>query len=143
MTRLALVPVLFAILFSASCASQQSNPVAFSTDGCSSSPDGTLTDPNRWKQACTIHDYRYWRGGTPQQRLDADRELRDNIVSTGDPLIAQIYMVVVRLGGSPWLPTSYRWGYAWDWPRGYGHLSAEEQDALNALQPGPPKPPDS
>lgn len=134
---------LAALLFTVSCASQQGRPVDFTSDGCSSAPDGTFSDPQRWKQACTIHDYRYWRGGTPRQRLEADRELRDNIAATGDPLIAQIYLLVVRVGGSAWLPTSYRWGYAWKWPHGYSHLSVEEQAALNALQSGPPDPPAS
>jgi hypothetical protein len=134
---------IFVLLFTVSCASQQGHPVDFTYDGCSSSPDGTLSDPQRWKQACTIHDYRYWRGGTPGQRLEADRELRDNIAATGSPLIAQVYLLGARLGGSAWLPTSYRWGYAWNWPRGYGHLSPEEQAALDALESGPPKPPTS
>jgi hypothetical protein len=129
-----------AVLLSASCASQHEHPVAFTSDGCSSSPDGTLTDPQHWKQACTIHDYRYWRGGTPKQRLDADRELRDNIAATGNPLCAQLYLLGVRLGGSAWFPTSYRWGYAWAWPRGYSHLSTEEQAALDSLEPIQPKP---
>ncbi len=131
---------ILAILFSAaSCASQQGYPVDFTTDGCSTSPDGTLSDRERWTQACTIHDYRYWRGGTPLERLEADRELGNNIAATGNPLIAQIYKGVVRLGGSPWLPTSYRWGYAWAYPRGYGHLSEAEQATLDDLETGPPK----
>jgi hypothetical protein len=125
------------LLFAVSCASQQGHPVDFTTDGCSSAPDGTLSDPQRWKQACTIHDYRYWRGGTPLERLEADRELAENISASGNPVIAQIYKVVVRLGGSPWLPTSYRWGYAWAYPHGYGYLSEDEKAALDALQSGP------
>jgi len=83
-----------------SCASQQGYPVAFMFDGCSSSPDGTLSDPQRWKQACTVHDYRYRRGGTPKERLNADRELRDSMAETGIPFFAKIYMIGARLGGS-------------------------------------------
>jgi hypothetical protein len=32
----------------------------------------------------------------------------------------------VRVGGSPYFPTTYRWGYGWPYPRGYKPLSEEE-----------------
>ena len=32
----------------------------------------------------------------------------------------------VRIGGSPYFPTSYRWGYGWPYPRGYQDLSEDE-----------------
>jgi hypothetical protein len=32
----------------------------------------------------------------------------------------------VRIGGVPYLNTSFRWGYGWAWYRPYGDLSAEE-----------------
>ena len=134
-----LLAILALSVTAVSCASQQSYPVAFTSDGCSTSPDGPLSDHERWKQACVIHDYRYWCGGTPLERLEADRELATNIAATGNPLIAQISKGVVRLGGSPWLPTSYRWGYGWAYPRGYRHLSDEERAALDELEPGPPE----
>lgn len=130
--------VLLAALLFSSCASQKNSyPVAFTSDGCSSSPDGPLSDPRRWHQACAVHDYRYWRGGTPLQRLEADRELEGKIATSGNPLMAQIYLLGVRLGGSAWLPTTYRWGYAWQYPFGYRHLTDEEKAALDALEPGP------
>ena len=25
----------------------------------------------------------------------------------------------VRIGGPPWYPVPFRWGYGWDWPHGY------------------------
>ena len=37
----------------------------------------------------------------------------------------------VRVGGSPYFPTSYRWGYGWPYPHRYGELSADEVAQLN------------
>jgi hypothetical protein len=133
--RLVLITALF---LSVSCASKSTHPVAFTSDGCSASPDGTLSNPGSWKQACTIHDYRYWRGGLHSQRRQADRELASNMAKAGNPVMGNIYYLGVRIGGSAWLPTSWRWGYAWDYPRGYHDLTAEEQAALDDLMPGPP-----
>lgn len=34
--------------------------------------------------------------------------------------MASVFYSGVRMGGTPWLPTPWRWGYGWDdWPRGY------------------------
>jgi hypothetical protein len=35
--------------------------------------------------------------------------------------------VGVFVGGTPFLPTPFRWGYGWPYPRGYGALSSEEE----------------
>jgi hypothetical protein len=32
----------------------------------------------------------------------------------------------VRIGGTPYLPTRFRWGYGWPWPRGYRALTPAE-----------------
>jgi hypothetical protein len=58
----------------------------------------------------TVHDLAYRRGGTAQQRLLADQELRVCVSDLGRPLIAGIMFAGVRLGGSPHIPTSFRWG---------------------------------
>jgi hypothetical protein len=36
----------------------------------------------------------------------------------------------VRVGGTPYLPTSFRWGYGWSESRGYKALSDEEKREL-------------
>jgi len=36
----------------------------------------------------------------------------------------------VRVGGMPYLPTPYRWGYGWPYPRLYGELSATEKEMV-------------
>jgi hypothetical protein len=33
----------------------------------------------------------------------------------------------VRVGGTPYLPTSFRWGYGWPYLRGYKVLTAQEK----------------
>ena len=47
---------------------------------------------------------------------------------------AALMLAGVRVGGSPFWPTEFRWGYGWPWPRFYGPLDAEEkalvEDAL-------------
>ena len=32
----------------------------------------------------------------------------------------------VRVGGSPYFPTTYRWGFGWPYPRGYKALNNDE-----------------
>lgn len=89
----------------------------FTTDGCS---DGGLSKlfaclgegvPGLLEMICVLHDRAYWRGGSAADRLAADRNFHDSIAMFGYPIIAFIYYHSVRLGGVPWLPTSWRWGY--------------------------------
>jgi hypothetical protein len=85
----------------------------FTTDGCSRWPD------DGWVACCIAHDIAYWCGGSDQDRLDADRELMRCVNGRTDSLGGILY-AGVRLGGLPWLPTPWRWGYGWDnWPAGY------------------------
>lgn len=85
----------------------------FTTDGCSRWPDGS------WMICCITHDIPYWCGGSEPEREDADRELR-RCVNRHAPIMGDIVHAGVRIGGLPWLPTPWRWGYGWDqWPRSY------------------------
>jgi len=36
----------------------------------------------------------------------------------------------VRVGGTPYLPTSFRWGYGWPYPRAYGELNTVELEQV-------------
>lgn len=116
--------------------SEQTNTIkAFTTDGCSLFPDGTFSNQQLWQACCTRHDIRYWQGGTWQQRQQADRELQACVAKMGQPGIANIMLGGVRVGGSPFWPTSYRWGYGWGYLRGYKPLNEQEQQSVNkALQ---------
>jgi hypothetical protein len=82
------------------------------------------------------HDLAYWRGGTAEERLRADEELRACVAQkTGNPGLANLMFVGVRAGGGPELATSYRWGYGWPPGRGYQALSPSELAAATQLQP--------
>jgi hypothetical protein len=102
----------------------------FTSDGCSMFPDGTLKEQEVWLSCCTAHDLAYWQGGTKEQRLAADKALQQCVTKVNHPNIANLMLQGVRVGGSPYLPTSFRWGYGWPFPRGYQALSELEQQQV-------------
>ncbi len=103
----------------------------FNTDGCSYFPDGTLDHKDVWFKCCTNHDIAYWQGGTCIQRLEADKALFQCVNSVNNPIIAKIMYSGVRIGGSPYWPTKFRWGYGWPYLRGYKTLTSEEKIQLD------------
>jgi len=98
----------------------------FTSDGCSAFPDGTVEHKKLWLNCCLQHDFDYWQGGSYQQRLSSDQRLQACVTKVGEPTIAALMLAGVRVGGTPYLPTSFRWGYGWSYPRLYGELSVEE-----------------
>nr|WP_158973001.1 hypothetical protein [Paraglaciecola sp. L3A3] len=103
----------------------------FQSDGCSAFPDGTIQHKQLWLSCCQKHDYDYWKGGTYQQRMDSDNRLQACVAAVGEPKIALLMLAGVRVGGTPYLPTKFRWGYGWSYPRFYGPLTAEEQNQVD------------
>ncbi|MCK5003417.1 MAG: hypothetical protein KAS57_10345 [Gammaproteobacteria bacterium] len=99
---------------------------AFTTDGCSYFPDGTNDHKDLWLRCCLEHDITYWHGGTYKERLAADLALRECVRDFGEPVTAQIMLGGVRVGGSPYWPTQFRWGYGWPYLRSYKKLTSEE-----------------
>lgn len=97
----------------------------FTSDGCSMAPDGLADD--RWVHCCIEHDIQYWAGGTKEEKLASDNQLRSCIAQQGHPDIAEIFFQSVRTFGSPWLQTTYRWGYGWNKIRGYSPLTEAER----------------
>lgn len=108
---------------------------AFTSDGCSSFPDGTPAQNVLWLQCCTAHDLAYWKGGTYRERVAADQALRDCVSDVGEPAIAALMLAGVRVGGTPFLPTRFRWGYGWPYPRFYAELSEQEVEQVRRLSP--------
>jgi len=106
------------------CSSSSIKP--FASDGCSSFPDGTFKQSQLWLNCCTAHDYAYWRGGSYDERLQADKELRSCVAAVGEPELAVLMLAGVRAGGTPFLPTNFRWGYGWPYPKFYGALTDDE-----------------
>ena len=100
----------------------------FTSDGCSLFIDGTFANPELWKECCLLHDMAYWRGGTEEERKQADLAFKACVEKkTGDPVLANLMYEAVRVGGAPHFPTWYRWGYGWPVGRGYKALSEEEK----------------
>lgn len=109
----------------------------FTSDGCSAFPDGTFEQKELWLSCCTAHDYAYWQGGTYSERLIADKKLHQCVSKVGEPQIAALMLAGVRVGGSPYLPTAFRWGYGWTYPRWYKVLTIEEKKQIKYLQISP------
>ncbi|MDH4133990.1 MAG: dual specificity protein phosphatase family protein [Gammaproteobacteria bacterium] len=106
----------------------------FTTDGCSLFPDGTLKERNLWHQCCVEHDRAYWLGGTRDERAAADKLLRQCVEGLNHKNIARLMQDGVRAGGTPWLPTWFRWGFGWPLCLGYQALTdAEENEALRLM----------
>ncbi len=119
--------VMASFIMSISCVVSAENIKPFTSDGCSAFPDGTFEQKKLWLSCCTAHDYSYWQGGTYDERLIADKQLRDCVSKVGEPQIASLMLAGVRVGGSPYFPTSFRWGYGWSYPRFYKVLTAAEK----------------
>ena len=98
----------------------------FTSDGCSAFPDGTLKNKNVWLKCCVEHDKAYWMGGTYKERKKADKALKKCVAEVGHSGIALLMFAGVRVGGTPYLPTGFRWGYGWPYLRGYKALTDEE-----------------
>jgi len=101
----------------------------FTTDGC------THWFDNSWTACCVAHDIAYWCGGGEEDRKEADRLLRQ-CANQKRPFLGDFLYASVRVWGSPWLPTPWRWGYGWkEWPRGYEKLAPADSvsEVLNKL----------
>ena len=103
----------------------------FTSDGCSAFPDGTLEQQELWLDCCTAHDLAYWQGGTYEQRLQADMDLQTCVAGVNEPAIAALMLAGVRVGGTPYLPTEFRWGYGWPYLRGYQKITHEEEAKID------------
>ncbi len=104
----------------------------FTSDGCSAFPDGTFSQNELWLSCCTAHDYAYWQGGTYDERLISDQALEQCVAKVGQPEIAVLMLAGVRVGGTPYLPTTFRWGYGWSYPRWYQALTEEEKKQIES-----------
>jgi protein tyrosine phosphatase (PTP) superfamily phosphohydrolase (DUF442 family) len=124
-----LICLIFILLSGSACATGLK---PFSSDGCSRFPDGTMSSSQLWLSCCQEHDLAYWRGGTQAERLAADQALNQCVAATGQDEVAGLMLIGVRIGGSPYWPTSYRWGYGWPWSRGYEALTAAEEIEVDA-----------
>lgn len=123
--------VMLALLISSCAVADVLKP--FTSDGCSAFPDGTLEQNELWLACCTQHDFAYWQGGSYSEREAADMALKECVAALGEQEVALLMLAGVRVGGTPLLPTSFRWGYGWPYPRWYGKLTESEQKQVQAL----------
>lgn len=88
--------------------SAQNFPDGFKTDNCSLFFDLDYAD------CCVAHDLEYFEGGSWKERWRADSRLRKCVSAKKGwwhkPLSLAIWSGV-RVGGVPFLPTSFRWGF--------------------------------
>ncbi len=107
----------------------------FTTDGCSQFPDRAVGGGAEWCRCCLVHDLAYWRGGTADERLAADLDLRRCVLDTSHSLVlAELMFAGVRSGGGPYYRTPYRWGYGWAFGRLYQPLSPTETALVDSLR---------
>jgi len=90
----------------------------FRTDGCSMSPDGMFTGET-WQDCCVDHDITYWCGGSRAERADADKKFGRCISERYHAWWGALMQVGVCVGGAPWIPAYWRWGYGHKYPAGY------------------------
>ena len=105
----------------------------FTSDGCSIFPDGTFEHKDLWLACCTAHDYAYWKGGTQKQKIAADNALKQCVAKVGQPEIAEVMLAGVKVGGHPYLPTPFRWGYGWPYPQEYKALTDEQKQQVKEV----------
>ena len=69
----------------------------------------------QWRSCCEEHDKAYYYGGSKEDKKTADAALKscvNNVIGT--KFLGNAMQIAVKLGGGPYLPTSYRWGYGED-----------------------------
>ena len=104
----------------------------FHSDGCSLFPNGTPNSPNLWCGCCLAHDLVYWQGGTALDKEKADADLRHCVAAAaGSDVLAKLMEIGVKTGGTPQLPTPFRWGYGWTPKRGYLALTDKESEQVH------------
>lgn len=106
----------------------------FTSDGCSLFPDASPISESDWCACCYQHDIAYWQGGTKAQREAADEALGTCVANkTGNTALANLMYEGVRVGGSPYFYSWYRWGYGWPYERKYQALTPAERKLAERL----------
>lgn len=100
-------------------------------DGCSGGMSwfhrNVLREIPAWESCCDAHDKLYGPGGTSDMRLAADQALYACVKDSGHPWTAGVMWAFVRVGGQPFFPFGWRWGFERDYSASwwYGRASAE------------------
>lgn len=109
-------------------------PNAFTTDGCSASPDSS------WQSCCLQHDVEYWCGAGDRRAVD--QSFRSCMLRRTNKLYANVAWLGVRLGGGRFMPFPWRFGYGSPWP--HKKATAELMNTVVVeSEPSPQNPPTS
>ena len=122
----AIAVLMFAQTASAQGLSGETLPSGKKSDGCTLIPDGDI------KPCCLVHDREYYYGGTRDERRDSDKKLYNCIKKKKGfhhKIFAPFIWLGVRIGGLPFLPTSFRWGFGTK-EKGYANKRAAENTEL-------------
>lgn len=106
----------------------------FKTDGCSGGMSllwKFLTgDGPPWEGCCFSHDEAYWRGGFWRDRWNSDVKLY-RCVRPASKFWAVVMFIAVRIGGSPFWPVPWRWGFGWGYRGRYERREEWERKELD------------
>lgn len=85
---------------------------------CAHLPEKLAVD--QWSDCCSELDRQYWRGGPFTAQREANQTFRSCIAS----VYPESYIPVMTYYGlyvfsSPFVPTSWRWAYGWDFGHGF------------------------
>ena len=79
-----------------------------------------------WRQCCVVHDHAYYYGGSEEEKITADKKLKECVTEVvGNKTLGVLMKDAVLIGGVPYFPTTYRWGYGEDF-RGTENLPAND-----------------
>ncbi len=99
------------------------------SDGCSGGMSATYAklkflhskhgETLPWRQCCVVHDRAYYNGGKKKEKENADKELKNCVSKVVGPehlgfVLGDLMKNAVWIGGRPYFPTTYRWGYGED-----------------------------
>jgi hypothetical protein len=129
----------FAVFFFAfgiflSLPSQAAQLRPFHTDACTYFPNGTREHKELWKDCCIQHDLYLWAGGSRDDRMAVDQQLKECVLAKGAPVPAWVMYLGVRMGShSPIRYKEFEWGNAWNVE---GYPARERFQALSELEIG-------
>ena len=113
--------------------SQAESLTRFTTDYCTSYPEGTRDQPDLWKICCLEHDLFFWAGGSKKDREIIDLKLRDCVEKKAGSAQANLMYYAVRAGSlSPIKNPDKKWNNGWRERPDYAPLSSEDVDQVEA-----------
>lgn len=89
----------------------QLSPKPFTSDYCTFFPNGTPSRPQLWRDCCFKHDQDYWLGGSSEEQLKSDIELKECVTQVAGDLYGFIIYWGVRIGHYSPIKHKTKWGW--------------------------------